>query len=109
MEKIREESLVRCKAFHLLDHFQNTLTLQMRFKHIEQRELLIGSHRPAKLQQLVWRRRIHDEGRHVDVDKSCHQELTVESVHDASVARDRVSEILFNFFNKFLRVCKILP
>ena len=30
----------------------------------------------------------------VDIDESCHQELAVESVHDASVTRDDVTEVL---------------
>lgn len=80
--------------FDLLDHFQNTLTLQMRFKHIEQRELLFRPHSHAQLQELMWRCRVHDERCHVNVHECGHQELTVESVHDASVAGDRVSEVL---------------
>ena len=30
----------------------------------------------------------------VDIDESCHQELAVKSVHDASVTRDDVTEVL---------------
>lgn len=45
------------------------------------------------LQQLG-RRSGSDEAGNVDVDKCGHQELAVESVHDASVSGDHVSEIL---------------
>ena len=30
----------------------------------------------------------------VDIDESCHQELAVKSVHDTSVTRDNVTEVL---------------
>ena len=41
----------------------------------------------------------------VDVDKGGHEELTVESVHDASMARDDVTKVL-NLKRSFKSGCK---
>jgi len=45
------------------------------------------------LKNFLWRSR-SDEAVDVDVDEGGHQELAVEPIHDAAVARNDIAEIL---------------
>lgn len=44
-------------------------------------------------QQLL-RRSYSDEAWDVDIDECCHQELAIESIHDSTMSRNGVTEIL---------------
>jgi hypothetical protein len=49
------------------------------------------------LKNFLWRSR-SDEAVDVDVDEGGHQELAVEPIHDAAVARNDIAEILKQIF-----------
>lgn len=42
----------------------------------------------------ICKARLPDEASNVDINERCHEVLAVESVHDATVTRDSVGEIL---------------
>jgi len=68
-------------------------SLQRILQTVEELQLLLRPQHEHLLQQLSGSGDVYKTV-DVDIDESCHQELAVESVHDASVTRDDVTEVL---------------
>lgn len=65
---------------------------------MKQLKLMFWFHVQDMLKDLLRTLRF-DEAGNVDVDEGGHQELAIESVHDATVSGNNVSEILKKFFH----------
>lgn len=86
---LRREQLHRRYSWRLKDSSSLKRVLQA----VKQFQLLLRFQHEHLLQQLARSDNIY-EAVDVDVDKSGHEELTVESVHDASMAGDNVTKVL---------------
>lgn len=86
--------LCYCDPWGLLANFQDTLPLQMVAEHVEKCELFFRTHGHAELKKFVRRCHVDNERRHVDIDKGRHEELAIETVHDATMSWDGIAKVL---------------
>lgn len=77
----------------LLYFFDNTVLL---FIAESKNPLLIKMEREFYLLKNFLRRRSLNETWNVHINKSCHQVLTVKSIHNATMSRDNIAEVLNN-------------
>ena len=103
---------------------ENTASQQGVLQAVEQLQLFVRPQHQHLLQQLqqdgvseaqldtccpyLARRGDVDETVNVDIDKSSHQELTIEPVHDSSMSRNNITKV-FDFERSFESRCEEAP
>lgn len=78
---------------HCLVQIDDVALLEVLLKLVEQLQLLFGLETVNHIEQLLRRGGTNEAG-NVYVYECCHQELTVETIHDATVSGDHVTKVL---------------